>query len=233
MPSGLLAAGRRNTLPVMTSPLPTRQPEHRIPVLLVTIGALVIYLFLPGEVTFLPSWVIPVVGAIVLTPLVLWNPRRLTRETTLSRWLGIGFAVGLASVNQVYIVLIVRELVTGVANGPTILLTAFGVWGTTVVAYSLIYWELDKGGPVARRVDGLRDEARQDFRFPQQEDGTPQHWMPEFLDYAYFSLSNMMAFSPTDAMPLSRPAKILMACQALTGFVLLALVISRAVNILT
>ncbi len=200
---------------------------------MITLGALVIYLFLPNQVTFLPSWVIPAIGAAVLVPLVLSNPRRLNRETSLSRWLGIGFAVGLAAVNQVYIILIIRELVSGVANGPTILLTAFGVWGTNVVAFSLVYWELDKGGPVARRVAGLRDNARQDFRFPQQEDAATSHWTPEYLDYAYFSLTNMMAFSPTDVMPLSRPAKVLMAYQALTGFVLLALVISRAVNILT
>jgi hypothetical protein len=43
----------------------------------------------------------------------------------------------------------------------------------------------------------------------------------------------MMAFSPTDTMPLTLRAKANMAYQALTGFVLLALVISRAVNILT
>ena len=207
--------------------------EHRLPVLLITLGALTIYLFLPNEVTFLPSWVIPTIGAIVLIPLVLSNPRRLNRETALTRWLGIGFASGLAAVNQVYIVLIIGELVNGVAKGPTILLTTFGVWGTNVIAFSLVYWELDKGGPIARRVEGVNDHARQDFRFPQQADDPDQPWTPEFFDYAYFSLSNMMAFSPTDVMPLSRPAKALMAYQALTGFVLLALVISRAVNILT
>jgi hypothetical protein len=41
-----------------------------------------------------------------------------------------------------------------------------------------------------------------------------------------------MAFSATDVMPMSKRAKALMGYQALTGFVLLALVISRAVNIL-
>ncbi len=223
----------RHTLPVMAAPSQTHRTEHRLPVLLVTIGALVIYLFLPNEVTFLPSWTIPAVGAVVLIPLVLANPRRLNRETKYTRWAGIGFAVGLAAVNQVYIILIVRELVSGVASGPAILLTAFGVWGTNVIAFALVYWELDKGGPVARRVEGLKDDAQQDFRFPQQESRPAAPWMPEFFDYAYFSLSNMMAFSPTDVMPLSRRSKALMAYQALTGFVLLALVISRAVNILT
>jgi hypothetical protein len=56
---------------------------------------------------------------------------------------------------------------------------------------------------------------------------------PGYLDYGYLALTNMMAFSPTDVMPMTVRAKLLMGYQALTGFVLLALVISRAVTILT
>jgi hypothetical protein len=41
-----------------------------------------------------------------------------------------------------------------------------------------------------------------------------------------------MAFSPTDVMPLSVRAKMLMLVQSVTGFVLLTLVIARSVNIL-
>lgn len=205
--------------------------EHRFPVLFVTLGAFALYMLLPDSITFFPRWVVPAVGALVLIPLILTNPRRLSRETTWSRIAGIAFAFALTAVNQVYVVLIVLQLVNGAAKGPSILLTAFAVWITNVVAFSLVYWELDKGGPVARRVEGMNDDAPQDFQFPQQE--KDPDWDPVFFDYAYFSLSNMMAFSPTDTMPLTLRAKGLMAYQALTGFVLLALVISRAVNILT
>ncbi|CAN5370458.1 hypothetical protein BH11ACT4_BH11ACT4_04830 [soil metagenome] len=215
-------------------PAPHDLMEHRLPVLIFTLAALAVYMLLPDSVTFLPSWVIPVAGVVVLTPLVLINPRRLNRETTWSRWIGVGFAISLAAVNQVYIVIIVRQLVSGQVSGPGILLTAAGVWVTNVVAFALVYWEIDKGGPVARRLEGLQDHAQQDFRFPQQDNTVGvEGWMPEFFDYAYFSLSNMMAFSPTDVMPLTHRAKGLMAYQALTGFVILALVIARAVNILT
>lgn len=208
--------------------------ERRLPVLIFTLLALGVYTLLPNSITFLPSWIIPAVGVVVLTPLVLINPRRLDRESTWSRWIGVGFAIGLAAINQVYIVLIIHELVLGRASGPGVLLTAAGVWVTNVVAFALVYWEIDKGGPVARRLEGLEDEKQQDFRFPQQDNTVGvEGWMPQFFDYAYFSLSNMMAFSPTDVMPLTMRAKGLMAYQALTGFVILALVISRAVNILT
>jgi uncharacterized membrane protein len=208
--------------------------EHRWPVLLITLAALSLHLLLPDSITLLPQWVVPVIGLIVVTPLVLINPRRLTRETRWSRWLGIAFALGLTAVNQVYVVQIVMELINDNADGPIILLSTLAVWITNAVAFALIYWQLDLGGPVQRRVQGRADDAIQDFRFPQQDNREGQEdWYPEFLDYAYFSLSNMMAFSPTDVMPLSRRAKLLMAYQAFTGFVLLALVIARSVNILT
>lgn len=205
--------------------------EHRLPALLFSVGVLAMHLLLPSSITFFPSWVVPLVGAIVLVPLVLLNPMRISTETRWSRWIGIGFALALAAINQVYVVLVVLRLVDGAVDGPSILLSAFAIWITNVVAFALVYWQLDRGGPVARRVEGFRDDAPQDFRFPQQEDGSS--WDPAFFDYAYFSLTNMMAFSPTDTMPLTLRAKALMAYQALTGFVLLALVISRAVNILT
>jgi uncharacterized membrane protein len=57
-------------------------------------------------------------------------------------------------------------------------------------------------------------------------------WRPGFIDYLYLSLTNMTAFSPTDTMPLSARAKILMGVQSVCGFILLALVIARSVNIL-
>ncbi|MBC7723988.1 MAG: hypothetical protein H7146_04450 [Burkholderiaceae bacterium] len=201
---------------------------------------------MPQQVQLLPAWILPSIFALLVIPLVIANPRRLSLETTWSRWLSIGISVSLALVNQVTIVLLIQELLDGSAAGATVLLTALQVWVTNVIAFGLVYWELDRGGPVARRVEGLRDDATQDFRFPQQED--PQQdspspsgeadaatsaWEPGFVDYAYFSLSNMMAFSPTDVMPLTHRAKLVMGYQALTGFILLALVISRAVNVLT
>ena len=210
---------------------PAAHFERRLPVLVTTLGAFALYLLLPESISFFPRWLVPALGVVVLVPLILVNPRHISRETAWSRWLGIGFAGGLALINQAYIVVIVIRLVDGEVDGPSILLTAFAVWITNVIAFALVYWELDKGGPVARRVEGIRDDAQQDFRFPQQEDGSS--WNPVFFDYAFFSLSNMMAFSPTDTMPLTLRAKGLMAYQALAGFVLLALVISRAVNILT
>ena len=208
--------------------------EHRFPVFVAAVIALVLFALLPREVQFLPNWLVPSIAGLVLIPLIAINPRRLNNETRWSRWIGIGFALGLTAINQVYVVRLVIELVSGQARGPIVLITALCVWITNIIAFSLVYWELDRGGPVARRVEGVNDHARKDFRFPQQDNPAGvEGWQTAYPDYAYLSMTNMMAFSPTDAMPLTIRAKGLMAYQAFTGFVLLALVISRAVNILT
>ena len=217
----------------MTPTPKVMRPEHRWPAATGTLLVLTLSAFLPESFQVVPAWVIPALGGIVLLPLIFLNPTRLDRETAWSRWLSIAFAIALTLLNQSYIVVIVQHLVDGTAKGSSILLTALQVWVTNAVAFALLYWELDRGGPVARRLAKTDDSHQQDFRFPQQEavpDG--EVWRAGFVDYAYFSLSNMMAFSPTDVMPLSQRAKALMGYQALTAFVILALVISRAVNIL-
>lgn len=209
-----------------TSGTPT--PEHRWPALIAIVIAVVIYVLLPPHAEVIPRWIVPVVAAFLLIPLTILNPHRFTRETTWSRWMSIGLAFGLAVVNQVEVATIVVELLKGSADAPVVLLMALQVWVTNVIAFGLIYWELDRSGPFARRMTSEPDPP--DFRFPQEDSG-PTSWQSGFFDYLYFSLSNQMAFSPTDAMPLTSRAKALMGIQAFTGYVLLALVIARAVNI--
>jgi uncharacterized membrane protein len=216
-----------------SDPTPERQPEHRFAVGIAIVVALVAYLFIPQRVQPLPVWLIPSVGLLMIIPLVVLNPMRLAKERTWSRWISIALAIILTLVNQFTIVFTIRELLDGSVKGTDVLITAALVWALNVIAFSLVYWELDLGGPFQRRIQGARDKRPMDFRFPQH-DGAPgnKYWEPAFFDYFYFSLSNQMAFSATDVMPMTKRAKALMGYQALTGFVLLALVISRAVNIL-
>jgi uncharacterized membrane protein len=100
-----------------------------------------------------------------------------------------------------------------------------------VVVFALWFWELDRGGPVVRG-QGLR--AFPDFLFPQMQAGdlVSADWEPTFLDYLYVSFTNVTAFSPTDTLPLSRWAKLLMMLQATMSVLLVVLVIARAVNVL-
>ena len=214
-----------------SAPQVTEKPEPRWPAIVAVVVAVVIYAFLPPSFIGVPRWILPVLTTLMAIPLIILNPHHFTRETAWSRWLGIALAAVLVIFNQVEVIGIFRELLSGSAHGPTVLLNSAQVWATDIIAFGLAYWELDGRGPVSRRLPA--DPEARDFRFPQEDLGRPVPWRPSFFDYLYFSLSNMIAFSPTDVMPFTHRAKGLMALQAITGFGLLALVIARAVNILT
>lgn len=207
------------------------KPEHRWPAIVAVVAAVVIYTLLPSSFIPVPRFILPTIATLMAIPLIVLNPHHFTRETAWSRVISVLLAVVLVAFNQVEVIGIVRELLNGKAHGDTVLLNALQVWTTDIIAFGLLYWELDGRGPISRRLPG--DPEARDFRFPQEDTGKPTPWRPAFFDYLYFALSNMMAFSPTDVMPLTTRAKALMAVQAITGFALLALVIARAVNILT
>ncbi len=117
-------------------------------------------------------------------------------------------------------------------TGPQLLFSGGAVWITDAVAFGLAFWELDCGGPVNRALSpGPR---RPDFQFPQDENPqlAREGWTPRLWDYFYVSLTNATAFSPTDAMPLTRQAKALMAAESCLSAVTVLLVAARAVNIL-
>lgn len=105
------------------------------------------------------------------------------------------------------------------------------IYLTNIIAFGIWYWQFDRGGP-ADRADGLSPYP--DLLFPQM---TQSHlartdWEPQFGDYLYVSLTNATAFSPTDTMPLTLWAKLLMGLQSAVALSTTALVIARVVNIL-
>lgn len=117
------------------------------------------------------------------------------------------------------------------ASGGQLLLEALTVWTTNVVAFGLVFWELDRGGPQRR---AMPDPPPADFQFPQMENPglAAPGWRPRLVDYAYVAATNALAFSPTDAMPLSRRAKVLMLLESFASALTVLLVAARAVNIL-
>jgi len=102
------------------------------------------------------------------------------------------------------------------------------VWLTNIVTFGLLFWILDEGGP---RVRAERGRPAPDFQFPQDAAGQ-SGWSPRLSDYLYVSLTNAIAVSPTDTMPLTRRAKFLMAVESLISYAVVILVVSRAVNVL-
>lgn len=131
-------------------------------------------------------------------------------------------------------------------NADVLLRTGAAIFVTNIVVFAIWYWQTDRGGPyyrhaVLQQKDVLPDSPqtsvnrrRQHFMFAQDantDQGEPG-WGPRFLDYLYVSFTNVVAFSPTDTVPLSRPAKVMMAVQSTIAVTTLVLVIARAVNVL-
>ncbi len=112
-----------------------------------------------------------------------------------------------------------------------LLVTAVTLLATNIVTFGLLYWQLDGGGPGERAVDA---RPYPDFQFPQTgSDGlAPPGWKPRFPDHLYVAFTNVVAFSPADAMPLTHRVKGLMAVQSLVSLAVLAVVLSRVINIL-
>ena len=102
------------------------------------------------------------------------------------------------------------------------------VWLTNIITFGLLFWLLDEGGPVLRAERGRVDP---DFQFPQDAVRRPG-WSPRLSDYLYVALTNAIAVSPTDTMPLTRRAKGLMAIESLISYAVVILVVARAVNVL-
>ncbi len=57
-------------------------------------------------------------------------------------------------------------------------------------------------------------------------------WRARYVDYLYTSFTNATAFSPTDTMPLTPTAKLLMMVQSAASLITIGMVFARAVNIL-
>jgi uncharacterized membrane protein len=101
------------------------------------------------------------------------------------------------------------------------------VWLSNIITFGLMFWELDGGGP---RLRAERGRGETDFQFPQDASGDTR-WNSRLSDYLYVSLTNAIAVSPTDTMPLTRRAKSLMAVESLISYAVVILVVARAVNV--
>ena len=178
-------------------------------------------------------WLVPAVPELILLVPLAWHlPRKqleqrgLRRATTLS-------LIGVISVaNGLLIWTLVASILRGDEHsGAELLAKAVTVWGTNVVAYGLWFWAFDRGGPARRQEP---DEPPPDFQFPQMENPelAAPDWHPRLVDYIYVSFTNSIAFSPTDSMPLSTRAKLLMLSESATSAITVLLAAARAVNIL-
>ena len=208
--------------------------ERRWPIAVTLVVAMTLPFLLPSKFSLGPTWIVPVIEALLLGALIIADPGRIDRRSSIVRTLSIGLVAMLVAGATGATARLVIDLIKGGpdTNSPGQLLRIGSVtWVYVIITFSFLYWELDGGGPEnrARSTPEFPDLAFPEHLNPQV---TRPGWRPEFFDYLYLGFTDAMAFSPTDVMPLSRWAKLAMAVVAVASLVVLGLVIARAVNIL-
>jgi hypothetical protein len=195
-------------------------------------AAILLDLSLAEKVTLGPSWLVPALEALALVGLTMASPHPRMRHSPLRRHLALTLIAVVTAANCYSLILLCRYLLqAGKADGRALIGSGIVLWVTNVLLFGVWYWQLDGGGPTARRQTR---KPHPDFLFVQMtaREFAPRGWHPTLIDYLYTSFTNATAFSPTDTMPLSPMAKALMTVQSLTALVTIGLVVARAVNIL-
>jgi uncharacterized membrane protein len=195
--------------------------------------ALALQLGLPERLVIGPRYVVPAFEAVLLVALTLTTPKDYASQSKVRQMAAMAMIMVTSAANAASLFLLVRYLARGgKTGGEELILSALNLFLTNIIVFGLWYWELDAGGPAVRHARG---ERLPDFLFPQlnAKDLAPKDWIPTFVDYLYVSATNATAFSPTDTLPLTHRAKMLMLCQSLISLLTVGLVAARAVNILS
>ncbi|WP_157887743.1 hypothetical protein [Frondihabitans sp. PAMC 28766] len=221
--------------------------EHRWPSVVAVLVAVALVVTLPATVHPHLRLAIAGVELLGLVVLVAVNPVHLTREPRWSRVLARGESILLVLAALASIAGTIVLLAHGDDDdGPRLLLAALQAWVALVISFAVLAWHLDRGGPVHRRDDseaGGLQGLRIDLRFAQDEaptgsrragphPGSVRSWAPTFTDYLLFSLTAATAVVPGQTVPLSTRAKLLCALESFAGYVLIGMVIARAVALL-
>ena len=218
----------------MKEPAQLFRIEPRWPVVLAVLAAILMVVLLPERVVLFPAWFPYVIGIALILPMAAVG-----LSTEKARWLrvertimllfivamGVGTLANLASL----IGAMVRR--SGEVGGLQLFASSIVVWVSNVLIFSLLYWRIDRGGPEARVNNA---GTRPDWLFPQTgaPEDAPPDWRPTFVDYLFLGFSTATAFSPTDALPLTSRAKMLMMLESTMSLGTIVVVASRAINIL-
>lgn len=206
--------------------------EPRWPIVLAILVLMLFSIFTPTTAFGLPTWVFVLVEGSLLVSLILWRPDKIDRGSQWT-WRASVFLVALVIVSTLATTLVlIRAIVLGeqeVLDAISLLLAGARIWVSLNIAFALLYWQFDGDGPAARRSGQAQYP---DFVFPQMAspEFAPPGWRPWFEDYLFLSLTNANAFSPADTVPFTRWAKAAMEIQALVSFVIIGLVIARAIS---
>jgi hypothetical protein len=177
-------------------------------------------------------WAFVVLLVVLLAIIIIGDPGRIDRD---SAWLRAvtGTLIGVISVvNASAAVRLVAAIIRGATftNDANVLLASGGaIWLINVIAFSLWYWDLDRGGAAARARGA---DGRTAFIFPEMSNlqYVGADWYPKFVDYLHLSFTTATAFSPTDVSAIRPWAKLMMMAEEAISLLVALLVVARAVN---
>lgn len=198
-------------------------------VILVVITIIAIQLALPDVVTIGPTWLVPFIELIGI-PIIVGIITFGRSHSGLVRYAMTAFLVLLVLASVMNALLLLISLLNGFTEqGGPLLFAGFGVLIINVLSFGLVYWWIDAGGPILRS-EGKSESP--DFLFPQQGMDGMGDWQPGLLDYLFTAYTNIIAFSPTDTMPLSKRVKVLFTVQSSTAVLTIVVTLSRAINLI-
>jgi hypothetical protein len=218
----------------VNGPDPTIRDESRWPPALAILAVILLLAVLPGHVTALPVWASYVAAVAVLFPMVAVG---LTAGNMLCLGIERTMIILLAGAYVANTIAELADMIGVITLHPkgndafALLSSSVAIWVVNVLTFSLLYWQIDGGGPHARASD---PSVKPEWAFPQpaKPEDLPPDWRPLFLDYLYLGYNTATAFSPTDALPITRRAKMLMMVESTISLLTMVIILSRAINII-
>ncbi|HEY1655031.1 MAG TPA: hypothetical protein VGF86_07970 [Candidatus Tumulicola sp.] len=211
-----------------------RRTASRLEAIVIVVSIVALIAVLPERYHILPNWVayvgigfiiVPILGGALINLGGAWE-----RVERAAEFLAVGIALVLNTCN---LLVAAYDLVKnpGKLDPVRLFYTSIGIWSGNVLIFTLLYWLVDRGGPDARVNRLVRYP---DFVFPAMDDDeyAPANWQPSMIDYLFLGFTTSTAFSPTEAMPFTPRAKLLMVIQSTIALITIAIVAARTINIL-
>jgi hypothetical protein len=215
-------------------PTPIPQVEPRWPAALTVLVAIGLVSALPYRIRLFPVWFVHVAAISLLASMTaVWLTRAKARWRRVEHIVMLLFVVVAGFRNLIGLASLIHNMLfqSQMIDGLTLLASSVSTWITNVLIFSLLYWQIDLGGPEARINNAGR---RPDWLFPKTgvpEDGLSD-WRPTFIDYLFLAYTTATAFSPTDTLPLTARAKLLLMLESAISMITIIVIASRAINIL-